>query len=94
MSEWKDRYDEIDYAPEIYITERPRWTKVLISHIELEKREWAPKPLEGMWFDGEKWRMWKMTPLKTSPLIKMVDIQPIKIDGTKGRFEFMVPNKN
>jgi len=87
-------YDDIDLAPEVYITERPRWTKVLTKHIEHEKKYWySVRSLEGIWFDYEKWKMWQMTPIKSTPLIYMADIKPFKIDGTKGRFEFTLPNK-
>jgi hypothetical protein len=87
------KYDEIDYAPESYIDERLRWTKVLIKHIEAEKKWYPVRSLEGIWFDYEKWKKWQMTPIKNMPLLNMADIKPFKIDGTKGRFHFILPNQ-
>lgn len=95
MEDWKSKYDEIDNAPEVYITERTRWCHIHKSYMEHERREWAPRNMEGLWFDAVRWRLYQQTRLNTTPLLSRMDeirSKPFYINDTEtGKFRYCIP---
>jgi hypothetical protein len=97
-NEWKDRWDEIDNATETRITERPHWGLPQMSYLNYEKKQWAPRSVEGLWFDAYTWRLYQQTRLTSIPLLSRMDeirAKPFYITDTEtGRFRYCIPFSN
>ena len=90
-NEWKDRWDEIDNAPETYITIRREPYKVLKEWLDRD-RAYYNRSLKGLYFNAYAWRVFRQTRLTTTPLLLLseVDNKPYYVDGSVGKFRWDV----
>jgi hypothetical protein len=87
--DWRDRYDEIDNAPDRYITIRREPYKVMKDWFDRD-RAYYNKSIEGLWFDAYTWRVFRQTRLTSTPLLLLSDVgnKVYYVDNSVGKFRW------